>query len=137
MKGVSPRTTVEVEVEIVGEIVRGSFTWRRRTVADNGAISAEMSRLTGGTAIVDEGMRALIAAQAELQVVTEKWPEWWRYETLDDSTLVAVYRRYMEWRDSFRRRAEAGADGNGAESGPARTSPVEPGGRLASPMVGA
>lgn len=136
IRGVSPRTTVEVEVDspVGEEKLHGAFTWRRRTVADNGAISAEQSRLTGGTAIVDDEIRTMITMQAELSVVTEKAPEWWRADSIDNATLVAVYRRYMEWRDSFRRRTEAGP--NGSESRAAGDSPSEPRRGLAPAVVG-
>lgn len=136
IRGVAPKHTVDVEVEGDDGPLTGAFTWRRRTVADNGAISAELSRLTGGTVIVDDGMRVLLSAQAELTVVTEKAPEWWRADQLDDSTLIAVYRRYMEWRDSFRRRPTVGPNGGHVESGAAGAGTTEPRRGLAPSVVG-
>lgn len=140
IRGVRPQETVTVTVTTrTGEELSGTFTWQRRRILDLGAIAAEQSRLTGGQQVVLDEMKVIIAALAELRVMSIAGPEWWKDELDDVNLLLQVWNQYTNWRDSFRPKSSAatpappdagGVNGDAERGHPAgahRPGPGEPG----------
>jgi len=109
MQGIEKKTTLTIEHD--GKT--GEFTFRRRTIADMGTISAKLSQMTGGTPIVDEGIGNVLRAWSELFVAMEHYPEWWIHDEkiMDDTgMLFTVFSKYCDWRDGFRGRKQREPD---------------------------
>lgn len=101
IEGVKEKEDKEIELTspMTGETYKGIFTWRRRTLLDNGEISARMSEIVGGTPIVEAGMRNVIHAMATLDIVLQKTPDWWKQlcQLGDNASIQRVYLEYERW----------------------------------------
>ena len=103
-------------VDEEGEEYKGSFTVRKPNFEDAGAISAGISRLTQGEAIVDTNMGFILNAVAMMSVLVEDYPEWWPSvaEEQNIPLTLGVFSAYMRERKEspFRAAKKRGAIAN-------------------------
>ena len=98
----------------------GTFTFARRTLADEIAIQVERSRILGGVEHPTDFLWNLAVWLSAIRVLMVNSPKDWNPDALDPlepETFDQISRVFVEMRkkeDSFRRKPGAGSEGAGA-----------------------
>jgi hypothetical protein len=112
--------------QVGGLLFEGDFQFKRPDILSEDAIAVRTAVLTSQwdaqagahTAVpVDPFDKQYARAQATLEYVVLKSPDWWDLSLLrEPEVLLGVYRLYTTWEDSFRAPVEAAPVG-GAQAG--------------------
>lgn len=94
---------IKTESRVFGKTLEGTFTLRRATLADLGAISAGVSRLNQGEPFSAPQFQILFLAIATVAVCGEDVPEWWKEVTeesaADTAVMLHIWSKLVEARE--------------------------------------
>jgi len=96
-------------VSVTGEELSGTFAVHRPTMGERVQIGVIEAQLLGGLNNVDVFSSSIAHWIANLEVVIDQAPKWWKPRELHDPEVVqAVFDKYVDYLQKFQRRNKEG-----------------------------